>query len=189
MPEAGIQTVSYGFWLPVIVFLQPRSSTHRDLKPYIGNWNRISGRNSPMARIQITNSISLLDSEIEEKFVRSGGPGGQNVNKVATAVQLRFNVPQSDSLPERVKAKILDSGDSRLTKDGELVLTAERFRTQEANRQDALERLKEIIRQASHVPRKRIATRPTLGSKKRRLESKSKRGSIKKSRSGRIELD
>ncbi len=142
-----------------------------------------------MARIQITNSISLLDSELEEKFVRSSGPGGQNVNKVATAVQLRFNVRTSQSLPERVRAKILNSGDARLTKEGELILTAERFRTQESNRRDALERLKEIIRQASHVPRKRIATKPTLGSKKRRLDGKAKRGSVKKNRSGKIDLD
>ncbi|NNF79862.1 MAG: aminoacyl-tRNA hydrolase [Rhizobiales bacterium] len=142
-----------------------------------------------MARIQITDDISLFDDEFEEKFIRSGGPGGQNVNSVATAVQLRFNVRRARSLPERVRSKILNSGDSRLTKDGELVLIAERHRTQEANRRDALERLKEIIRQASHVPRRRIATRPTLGSKKRRLEGKAKRGSIKKNRSGKIEMD
>ena len=142
-----------------------------------------------MARIQITDSIWLLDDEFEEKFVRSSGPGGQNVNKVATAVQLRFNVRLSKSLPERVRAKILNSGDTRLTKDGDLILIAGRHRTQEANRRDALERLKEIIRQASHVPRNRIATKPTLGSKKRRLEEKAKRGSTKKNRSGKIEMD
>ena len=142
-----------------------------------------------MARIQITNSIWLFDDELEEKFIRSSGPGGQNVNKVATAVQLRFNVRLSPSLPDRVREKILNSGDSRLTNDGEIVLVAGRHRTQDANRRDALERLKEIIRDASHVPRRRVATRPTLGSKKRRLDSKTKRGSIKKKRAGKIDLD
>ena len=142
-----------------------------------------------MPRIQITNSIWLLDDELEEKFIRSGGPGGQNVNKVSSAVQLRFNVRLSPSLPERVREKILNSGDSRLTNDGELILVAARHRTQEANRRDALERLKEIIRAASHVPRRRVATRPTLGSKKRRLDSKTKRGNVKKNRGGKIDLD
>ena len=142
-----------------------------------------------MARIQITSSIWLLDDELEEKFIRSSGPGGQNVNKVATAVQLRFNVRLSPSLPDRVRENILNIGDSRLTNDGEIVLVAGRHRTQDANRRDALERLKEIIRDASHVPRRRVATRPTLGSKKRRLDSKTKRGSIKKKRAGKIDLD
>ena len=142
-----------------------------------------------MALIKITDEISLLDDELEEKFVRSSGPGGQNVNNVATAVQLRFNVRLSPSLPDHVRTKILNSGDARLTKDGELLLIAERHRTQEANRRDALERLKEIIRLASIVPKRRVPTRPTLGSKKRRLETKSKRSFTKKNRSGRIDLD
>ncbi len=149
----------------------------------------ISDRNVGMDRIRITDSICLLDNELEEKFVRSSGPGGQNANKVATAVQLRFNVRLSASLPERVREKILNSGDARLTKDGELILIAERHRTQEANRRDALERLKEIIHKASFVPRQRRATRPTLGSKRRRLEGKTRRGTLKKNRSGKIDTE
>lgn len=142
-----------------------------------------------MALIRITAKISIDEIELHEKFVRSSGPGGQNVNKVSTAVQLRFNVAQSENIPHSVKMKILNSGDSRLTKDGELVLIAESFRTQEANRKDAVERLKEIIRKAAFVPKKRIPTRPSLGAKKRRLESKAKRSSVKKTRSGKIDLD
>lgn len=142
-----------------------------------------------MAIIRINANISIDESELQEKFVRSSGPGGQNVNKVSTAVQLRFNVAQSENLPQRIKIKILQSGDSRLTKEGELVLIAESYRTQEANRKDALDRLKEIIRKAAFVPKPRIPTRPTLGAKKRRLESKAKRSSVKKNRSGRIDYD
>ena len=142
-----------------------------------------------MARINIIGNIFVDEEELLEKFVRSSGPGGQNVNKVSTAVQLRFDVANSKNLPDHVRSKILSSGDSRLTKDGELVLVAENFRTQEANRKDAIDRLKEIIRKAAYVPKKRIPTRPSLGVKKRRLENKVKRGTLKKSRSSKINLE
>ncbi|WP_375571955.1 alternative ribosome rescue aminoacyl-tRNA hydrolase ArfB [Ahrensia marina] len=142
-----------------------------------------------MALLSVTNSISLFDDELHESFVRASGPGGQNVNKVSSAVQLRFDVRQSPNLPERVRDKILSSGDSRLTKDGVLVILADRHRTQEMNRKDARDRLFGVIRKAAHVPKRRIATKPTLGSKKRRLESKTKRGAVKKARSGKISLD
>lgn len=126
---------------------------------------------------------------MSEKFVRSSGPGGQNVNKVATAVQLRFDIANSENLPQRIKTKLVKSGDSRITKEGELVLIAESYRTQEANRKDAVDRLREILRKAAFVPKKRIPTKPSLGAKKRRLESKAKRGSVKKLRSGKVDLD
>lgn len=142
-----------------------------------------------MALIKITSSISLFDDELQESYVRSSGPGGQNVNKVASAVQLRFDVRQSPNLPERVREKILATGDSRLTKDGVLVIFADRHRTQEMNRKDAHDRLFEVIRKAAHVPKRRIATKPTLGSKRRRVEGKVKRGAVKKARSGKINLD
>ena len=142
-----------------------------------------------MGQIRITNTIWLDEDELQERFVRASGPGGQNVNKVSSAVQLRFDVRGSPSLPDRVREKLLNSNDSRLTKDGELVLEAARYRTQDANRRDALERLKEIIKRATQVPRKRIATKPSLGSRKRRMDTKTKRGLLKKQRSGKIDTD
>lgn len=121
--------------------------------------------------------------------MRSSGPGGQKVNKVSTAVQLRFNLKTSLNIPNRVKLKLLNSGDTRLTKEGELVIIAESKRTQEANRKDALNRLKAIIREAAFTPKPRIATRPSKGAVKRRLETKAKRAQVKKGRSGKIEFD
>ncbi len=142
-----------------------------------------------MARINITPGVFIHDDELSEKFVRASGPGGQNVNKVSSAVQLRFDVAASPTLPERVKQKLLSSPDQRMTNDGVLVIEAGRHRTQAANREDALQRLIQIIAKAAFVPRKRIATKPTLGSKKRRLDSKTKRANIKRGRSGNVEWD
>ena len=132
--------------------------------------------------IEITGTISLDPREIEESFIRSPGPGGQNVNKVATAVQLRFDLRRSPSLPEEVRARAQRLAGRRLTKDGVVVITAARFRSQERNREDALARLVALLRKAARPPVPRKATRPSAGAKRRRLDDKTRRGAIKRLR-------
>jgi ribosome-associated protein len=144
---------------------------------------RESGILPPM--LEITADWTIPDEELVERFVRSSGPGGQNVNKVATAVELRFDVRGSPSVPDAYRERLLARRDRRLTDDGVLVISAQRFRTQERNREDARERLAGILREATVVAKKRIATRPTKGSKERRLTGKKERSSVKKLRTAR----
>jgi ribosome-associated protein len=139
--------------------------------------------------IRVNAQISIDEREIEESFVRASGPGGQNVNKLATAVQLRFDVRGSPSLPAETRARLERLAGTRLTRDGVLVIIAQRHRSQGRNRADARERLIDLIRRAAAVPIKRRATRPTKASRERRIEGKKRRAGIKHLRSSRPAFD
>lgn len=139
--------------------------------------------------MRISPTVELDDKEIEERFVRSSGPGGQNVNKVSTAVELRFNLAANVSIPPPAKTRLVKLAGRRLTDDGILIIQADRFRTQEMNRSDAKKRLVELIAQALIAPKPRIKTKPTRGSKERRLKSKIVRGGVKKLRQARSDVE
>ncbi len=132
--------------------------------------------------IEVTKDISIDEQEIREDFIRSSGPGGQNVNKVSTAVQLRFDVRQSPSLPEDVRHRLMKLAGKRLTSEGVLVIDARRHRSQEQNRQDALNRLIELIRKATRKPKTRHKTKPTLASQNKRMDKKRRQSDKKRLR-------
>ncbi len=139
--------------------------------------------------LKITNTIAIDDKELEEQFVRASGPGGQNVNKVSTAVRLRFNALASPSLPADVRARLVSRGGNKLTAGGDIVILAQRYRTQAQNRADARERLIELLRAAAHRPKPRRKTKPSAAAKRRRVESKRRQGEIKRARGGTPDFD
>jgi ribosome-associated protein len=132
--------------------------------------------------IPVTRSIAISEDELSESFIRSPGPGGQNVNKVETAVQLRFDAAQSPNLPPDVFARLRGIAGQRMTAEGVIVITARRFRSQDRNRQDARDRLVDLIRKATVAPKKRRPTKPSLAARRKRIEAKKKRGEVKKTR-------
>ena len=133
--------------------------------------------------IQVTPGIAIDENEIHQEFIQASGPGGQNVNKVATAVQLRFDVANSPSLPDEVRQRLFSLARKQITKEGVLIIEARRFRTQAANRQDAMERLVKLIRRSAQKPKVRRKTRPTRASQTRRLDAKRRRAQTKRLRS------
>jgi len=144
----------------------------------------IENINSKSIMIRITQTLCIDESEIQLDFIRSSGPGGQNVNKVATAVQLRFNVRQSASLPTEIQRRLMRLAGKRMTADGILIIKARRFRSQEKNRKDAIERLIALVRKATIAPKPRRKTRPSAKAVERRLAAKKKRSQIKRQRGG-----
>lgn len=139
--------------------------------------------------MRVSANLDIDEKELEERFVRSSGPGGQNVNKVSTAVELRFNLAGNTSIPPPAKARLVKLAGRRLTDDGVLIIQADRFRTQDMNRSDARKRLIELIAESLIAPKPRIKTKPSRGAKERRLKAKTERSGVKKMRSSKHDFD